>query len=79
MFEQRMNKTFTEEQKQMYTTVGGVPHLDGEYTVYGEIVSGLEVVDKIVAQEKDAADRPLEDQRILNVKILTLNKNNKYK
>lgn len=79
MFEQRMNKTFTEEQKQMYTTVGGVPHLDGEYTVYGEIVSGLEVIDKIVAKEKDAADRPIEDQRILDVKILTLNKNNKYK
>ena len=39
----------TEAQKQAYTTVGGTPHLDGQYTVYGEVIEGLDVLDKIAA------------------------------
>ena len=68
--EQYMNKKFTEEQRKAYTTVGGTPHLDGEYTVYGEVVEGMEVVDKIAAAKRDRFDRPLEDIRIENIKVI---------
>lgn len=44
-----------------YTTLGGTPHLDGSYTVFGEVVEGLEVLDRIAAEETDAYDRPLTD------------------
>jgi cyclophilin family peptidyl-prolyl cis-trans isomerase len=49
------------EQRQTYTTIGGYPSLDGNYTVFGEVVEGLEVVDKIAAMETDQYDRPLKD------------------
>lgn len=52
---------FTEEQKKVYTTVGGAPHLDGNYTVFGEVVEGMEVIEKIAAVQKDKNDRPLTD------------------
>jgi len=58
---QRMGKTFTAEQIKIYTTIGGTPHLDDSYTVFGEVISGLEVVDRIAAVAKDKNDRPLED------------------
>ncbi len=61
---------FTEQQKQAYSTIGGVPHLDGGYTVFGEIVKGLEVVDKISATPTDKNDRPLEDIIIKKVTII---------
>lgn len=48
-------------QREWYKSVGGVPHLDQNYTVYGEIVSGLEMVDRIAAVKKDEKDRPLQD------------------
>lgn len=51
----------TEAQRRVYTTIGGAPHLDGAYTVFGEVVSGMEVVDKIAAVKTDANDRPLKD------------------
>lgn len=52
---------FSEEQIQAYSTIGGYPSLDNEYTVFGEVVEGLEVIDKIATQETDGADRPLQD------------------
>lgn len=52
---------FTEEQKKAYSTVGGTPHLDGEYTVFGEVVEGLDVVDKIQSCQTGNADRPKTD------------------
>ena len=58
------------EQKELYTTVGGTPFLDGQYTVFGEITKGLEVVDKIQNVATDANDRPLENVRILSVKVV---------
>lgn len=61
MLEQRMGKTFSDEQIKMYTTVGGTPFLDGDYTVFGEVVEGLDVVDKIAAVQCGAADRPVQD------------------
>ena len=58
------------EQEVAYTTVGGTPHLDGEYTVFGEVVGGLEVVEAIQNMPCDGNDRPLEDVRILKVEII---------
>jgi len=53
--------SFTKEQKIAYSTVGGTPHLDGEYTVFGEVVEGLDVVGKIQSSETGTSDRPKTD------------------
>jgi peptidyl-prolyl cis-trans isomerase B (cyclophilin B) len=55
---------FTETQRKVYKTIGGTPFLDQNYTVFGEVIKGLEVLDKIAAAEKDANDRPLIDIRM---------------
>jgi len=55
----------TPEMREVYKTVGGTPHLDGQYTVWGEVVNGLDVVDAIQRVPTDTNDRPLEDVRIL--------------
>lgn len=70
MIAQRTGKTFTPEQAQAYTTVGGAPWLDGDYTVFGEVIKGMEVVDKIADQQKDGADRPLEDIKIISATVI---------
>ena len=70
MIAQRTGKTFTPEQIEAYTTVGGAPFLDGDYTVFGEVISGMEVVDKIASQQKDGADRPLEDIKIISATMI---------
>ena len=61
----------TPEMIETYKTVGGTPHLDGQYTVFGEITEGLDVVDRIQQMETDKNDRPLKDVRILHVKIIS--------
>ncbi|WP_066630083.1 peptidylprolyl isomerase [Labilibacter marinus] len=61
---------FTSAQIKTYTTIGGAPHLDGEYSVFGEITSGMEVVDKIAAEKTYAVDRPIKDIRIKEIEIL---------
>lgn len=62
--------TFTEEQIKAYTTSGGTPHLDGSYTVFGEVVEGMDVVEKIAAQKTDSNNRPLTDIRITRMSII---------
>lgn len=62
--------SFTTEQRQLYTSVGGAPHLDGQYTVFGEVIEGLDVVDKIQRVATGAADRPTTDVKIIKVEIL---------
>lgn len=63
--EQKMTEeggfAFTDEQRQAYTTIGGTPHLDKEYTVFGEVIEGLDVVEKIAKTPVGIADRPTQD------------------
>ena len=61
---------FTPEQIQAYTTVGGAPHLDGSYTVFGEVVEGMETVEKIEIAKTNRADRPLDNIRILKATVV---------
>ena len=58
-----------DDKREAYSTIGGVHHLDKEYTVFGEVIEGLEVIDKIAAIPTDKNDRPVNDVRI-KVKIL---------
>lgn len=60
---------FSEARRKAYTTVGGVPHLDNNYTVFGEVISGFDVLDKIANLKTDANDRPYTDVK-MKVKIL---------
>lgn len=59
----------TPEQREAYTTVGGVPHLDGQYTVFGEVIEGMDVVDAIQQAATDGNDRPSDDIKILKVTV----------
>lgn len=61
----------TAEQREAYTTTGGTPHLDNQYTVFGEVVDGMDVIDKIEKVETDSHDRPLKDVKILSMRVLT--------
>ena len=70
MLEKRLNTKFTPEQRKAYTTIGGTPFLDGQYTVFGEVVEGMDVVDKIANVERDNNDRPKQDVKILSMQIV---------
>jgi peptidylprolyl isomerase len=59
-----------EDQRNVYKTMGGVPRLDGTYTVFGEVTEGLDVVDRIASSATDSNDKPLTDIRILKIKIV---------
>jgi len=62
--EQQTGKKFTDEERKAYTTIGGIPHLDGNYTVFGEVYEGMNVVDSIIKQPTDDNNRPLVDIRM---------------
>ena len=57
----RSGKRYTEKQTKTYGTIGGTPHLDGAYTVFGEVVKGLEIIELIANQKRDEHNRPLRD------------------
>ena len=63
-------KSFTDEQRRIYINEGGAPFLDGDYTVFGEVVKGMDVVDKIAAAQKDRFDRPVKDIKIISAKVI---------
>jgi peptidyl-prolyl cis-trans isomerase B (cyclophilin B) len=64
MLQTRMGKQFNQIQKDAYVNEGGVPFLDYEYTVFGQVIEGLEVIDKIAKVQKDRYDRPVEDVKM---------------
>lgn len=64
MIEMRKGFKYTPAQRDIYKTIGGTPFLDMEYTVYGEVERGLEVIDKIAGVQRDANNRPLGDVRM---------------
>jgi cyclophilin family peptidyl-prolyl cis-trans isomerase len=70
-YQLRMKEPFkyTEEQRTVYKTFGGTPHLDGQYTVFGEVIEGFDVLQKISEVKTSRGDRPVEDIRILKVKL----------
>jgi peptidyl-prolyl cis-trans isomerase B (cyclophilin B) len=67
--EQRGGFTYSEQAKKDYKTIGGTPHLDNGYTVFGQVVEGQEVVDAIAMTPRNTSDRPNENVRILSMKI----------
>ncbi len=66
----RNGTIYTEEDMKIYESVGGTPNLDNEYTVFGQVTEGLEVIDKIAAQQTDGRNRPLKD---VAMKVVVLN------
>lgn len=68
--EQMRNFKYTEEQRNAYKELGGTPHLDRDYTVFGKITEGMDVLDKISKVNCDRANRPLEDVKIIKAIVL---------
>jgi cyclophilin family peptidyl-prolyl cis-trans isomerase len=73
----RLKRKLPQEHREVYKTIGGTPHLDQNYTVYGEVVKGLDVVDRIAAvpTSRTPPDRPVTDVRILKAKLVKRKKN----
>ena len=61
---------FTPQQRNDYKNIGGTPHLDGEYTVFGEVIEGIDIVDKISKTKTDRNNRPLEDIKVIKAEIV---------
>lgn len=69
-FSRQNGVRYTPQQRNIYRTIGGTPHLDMNYTVFGEVVEGMSVIDKIAAVQTNRDNRPLEDVRIISVKVV---------
>jgi cyclophilin family peptidyl-prolyl cis-trans isomerase len=70
MMAQKTGRKFTAEQREAYKTIGGTPFLDGNYTVFGEVIKGMDIVDKISMEPRDAHDRPNKDIHIISLKVM---------
>jgi peptidyl-prolyl cis-trans isomerase B (cyclophilin B) len=68
--EKHGTRKFTPEQRTIYKTLGGTAFLDGGYTVFGEVLEGMDIVEKIAAEPRNGADRPNKDIRMLKVRIV---------
>lgn len=68
-FEKRTGNTYTDAQKKIYEEIGGTPHLDNNYTVFGQVTDGFEVLDAIQNTATNKQDRPTQDVRINKVKV----------
>lgn len=66
--EKQTGRTMSAEQREIYKIIGGTPHLDMGYTVYGEVIEGFNVLDSIAVVKCDKTDRPLDDVRIISMK-----------
>jgi len=66
----RTGKEVPEINKIVYRKIGGIPHLDMNYTIYGEVIKGLKIVDKIAVVKTDKNDRPLKPVRIKTIKLI---------
>jgi len=69
MMEKRMGVKMNELQKKMYSTIGGTPHLDGSYTVFGEVIRGLEIISKISNVNRNKNNLPLE-KVVMKVRVV---------
>lgn len=69
-YEEQNPSTLSQEQMDVYAKLGGAPHLDGAYTVFGEVLSGMDVIDKIENVQTNGEDRPLNDVKIISMKII---------
>ena len=68
------HRNFTAAQREVYKTQGGTPNLDGNYTVFGEVLEGMDVVEKISNEPRDQADRPKKDMRMISVRVMKAKK-----
>ena len=62
--------TLNDEVREVYKKIGGTPHLDGQYTVFGQVTGGMDIVEKIQAVETDQNDRPVNDVRIIRIIVI---------
>ncbi|HLK27615.1 MAG TPA: peptidylprolyl isomerase [Puia sp.] len=72
--EKRAARKISPDQKEVYMTKGGTPHLDGGYTVFGEVISGLDIIDSIATVKTDGNDRPLTDVHIIKARLIKRSK-----
>ena len=68
-----------EAQRQIYKSIGGIPYLDQNYTVFGEVIEGIKVLDSIAIVHTDSLDRPINDLRILKVKVIEKTRKSEYR
>jgi peptidyl-prolyl cis-trans isomerase B (cyclophilin B) len=78
VLESRTGRKISQAHRDVYKTIGGTPHLDGNYTVFGEVIEGQDIVDKISLEPRDMNDRPNKDIRIKELSELKTKKKKKF-